>query len=81
MVEKTDIEKLALTDPIVRAHLYMQRSGLVSSWDEMMCALVVSLVEAKNAAHETAVYYAERMPATPLLMSSRTGLLKKSNDI
>lgn len=67
MVTKADVEKLALTDPIVHAHLYMQRRGLVR-WDEMMCALVVSLVEAKNAAHETALDYASRMPARPMIL-------------
>lgn len=33
-----------------------------------MCALVVSLVEAKNAAMETAVDFANRMPARPMML-------------
>lgn len=68
MATKADIEKLALTDPIVRAHLYRQLYSQGLSWDEMMCALVVSLVEAKNAFQATALDYASRMPARPMIL-------------
>lgn len=60
MATKADVEKLALTDPIVRAHVDAQRYGRGISWDEMMCALVVSLVEAKDAATALTLDYANR---------------------
>jgi len=62
MATKTDVQKLALTDPIVRMHLDAQRYCRGLAWDEMMCSLVVSLVEAKNAAIALATDYARRMP-------------------
>lgn len=60
MATKADVEKLALTDPIVRAHVDAQRYGRGISWDEMMCALVVSLVEAKGAEIALALDHANR---------------------
>lgn len=66
MATKEDIIKLARNDPIVCAHLDAQRYGHDITWDEMMCAMVVSLVEAKNAAIAQAIDYAKRMPPQPM---------------
>lgn len=68
MACKRDIEKLTLTDPIVRAHFDAWRCGRGITWDDMMCALVVSLVESKNAAKALALDCMNRTPMQPVVM-------------
>lgn len=60
--DKQDIQKLGLSDPIVRAHLDAQRLTQGISWEQMLHSLVVCLVEAKDAAIAQSIDYAKRVP-------------------
>lgn len=68
MYTKDHIEKLGLSDPIVRAHLDAQRYTPGITWEQMMLSLVVSLVEAKDAMTALAVDLKSRMPPEPYLL-------------
>ena len=68
MADRSDIKKLALTDPYVHAHISMWRFTESITWDEMMCALVVSLVEAKDVATTGWADCAGRMPPMTIAM-------------
>lgn len=64
---KQDIQKLGLSDPIVRAHLDACRLTQGISWEQMLHSLVVCLVEAKDAAIAQSIDYAKRIPPGGLL--------------
>ena len=68
MYTRDHIEKLGLSDPIVRAHLDAQRYVRGITWEQMMLSLVVSLVEAKDAMTATAIDLQRRMPPAPYLL-------------
>lgn len=68
MASRYDVEMLALKDFLVRTYVDAQKFTPGLKWDEMMCSLVVALVDAKNALQAQLLDCVNRSPVQPMVM-------------